>query len=105
MVEFARRLVSVPSLSGQEGDVAQMVADEMQRLGYDKVWVDQTGNVIGLIRATVDSGERPKRSIMFNTHMDQVDVGDPAVWPYPPFAGDIEDGHIWGRGTSDLKGS
>src|SRR5690242_4817160 len=96
MVEFAQRLVSVPSLPGQEGGVANLVAAEMQRLGYSKVWIDQTGNVIGLIDANHKMGDRPARSIMLNTHMDQVDVGDPSRWPYPPFEGHIADGEIWG---------
>lgn len=103
MVEFAQRLVSVPSLPGQEGGVASLVAAEMKRLGYSKVWIDQTGNVIGLINANSESVARPVRSVMLNTHMDQVDVGDLSRWPYPPFEGHIADGEIWGRGTSDLK--
>ena len=41
---------------------------------------------------------------MLNTHMDHVDVGDPARWPYPPYAATVVDGEIWGRGASDLKG-
>ena len=45
MVAFARRLVQTPSLSGEEGDVAQLVAAEMQSLGYDEVRVDEAGNV------------------------------------------------------------
>jgi putative selenium metabolism hydrolase len=102
MVEFARRLVQSPSLPGQEGEVAALVAAEMQRLGYDDVRTDRTGNVIGLIRATAPTSQ-PPRSIMFNTHMDQVDVGDHARWPHPPFAAHVLDGEIWGRGTSDLK--
>lgn len=104
MVRFTQSLIARPSLPGQEGEVAERVVEEMRALGYDEVTVDQTGNVIGLIRANMQSN-RPKRSIMFNTHMDQVDVGDPARWPFPPFAGEVSEGHIWGRGSSDLKGS
>ena len=104
MVQFTRDLIARPSLPGQERAVAERVVEEMRRISYDEVRVDDTGNVIGLIRANVDTG-RPARSIMFNTHMDQVDVGDPARWPYPPFAGEVVEGHIWGRGASDLKGS
>ena len=95
MVEFAQRLVAVPSLPGQEGGVATLVADEMRRLGYSRVWIDQTGNVIGLISANSESADRSARSVMFNTHMDQVDVGDPSRWPFPPFDGHIKDGEIW----------
>jgi putative selenium metabolism hydrolase len=103
MVRFARQLIATPSLSGDEAAVAALLEAEMQRLGYDEVWRDGAGNVIGLVRATAPAGDRPRR-LMFNTHMDQVDVGDPARWPYPPFAGTIADGAIWGRGASDLKG-
>lgn len=105
MVAFLRKLVSTPSLPGQEGAVAEIVAREMRSLGYDDVSTDRAGNVIGLIKATSSNDARPKRSIMFNTHMDHVDVGDPAKWPFPPYEANIKDGEVWGRGTSDLKGS
>ncbi len=105
MVAFARRLIQTPSLPGEEGDVAQLVAAEMQSLGYDEVRVDEAGNVVGQIRATVSPTEgQPRRSIMFNTHMDHVDVGDHARWPFPPYAATVVEGEIWGRGASDLKG-
>ncbi len=104
MTAFARDLIALPSLPGQEGAVARRVVEEMSKIGYDEVRVDETGNVIGLIRANGGNG-RSKRSVMFNTHMDQVDVGDPARWPYPPFEGVVADGKIWGRGASDLKGA
>ena len=105
MVAFARRLIQTPSLSGEEGAVAALVEAEMQRLDFDEVWRDATGNVIGVVRATAASGRGlgPRR-IMYNTHMDHVDVGDPARWPYPPYAATVADGAIWGRGAGDLKG-
>jgi len=104
MVRFTQQLIATPSLSGDEAAVAALVEAEMQRLGYDEVWRDGAGNVIGLVRATAPpSGDRPRR-LMFNTHIDHVDVGDPAKWPYPPYAATIADGAIWGRGASDLKG-
>ena len=49
IVEFARRLVQTPSLSGQEGQVAALVKAEMESLGYDDAWLDGVGNVIGRI--------------------------------------------------------
>lgn len=105
MVAFARRLIQTPSLPGEEAGVASLVAAEMQRLGYDEVRVDEAGNVIGYIRASYpESAERPCRSVMFNTHMDHVDVGDQIRWPHPPYEAVVLEGEIWGRGASDLKG-
>ena len=98
-VHFLQRLIRTQSMPGEEGDVARLVASEMRELGYDGVEHDAAGNVIGLIRGT---GEAP--SVMFNTHLDHVDAGDPADWPHPPYGGEVHDGLLWGRGAIDIKG-
>lgn len=105
LVGFAQRLVQTPSPSGHEGDVAELVQSEMLRLGYDRVWVDETGNVVGLLNATEDPGGESRASLMLNGHMDHVDAGDPDQWLCPPFAGEIRDGVLWGRGAADMKGA
>lgn len=99
-VDFARRLVQTPSPSGQEGAVAALVQAEMQALGYDQVWTDAAGSVIGVLR-----GQAPGRRVLFNCHLDHVDPGDLAAWPQPPYAGQIREGALWGRGASDTKGA
>ena len=99
MVAFCQRLVQTPSLSGEEGDVAALIRIEMERLGYDEVWTDDWGNVVGLLR-----GQGTGHSVMFNGHMDHVDPGASEDWPYPPFSGVIRDGRLWGRGSADMKG-
>ena len=99
LVRFAQRLVQTPSLPGEEGQVAALVQAEMERLGYDEVRVDQAGNVVGTMRGDDDGS-----SLLLNTHMDHVAVGDPARWPHPPFGAEIHDGAMWGRATVDIKG-
>ncbi|NOR84389.1 MAG: M20/M25/M40 family metallo-hydrolase [Ardenticatenales bacterium] len=100
MISFCQQLIRTPSPSGDEQAVARLIGDEMKRLDYDQVWTDDWGNVIGLLR-----GRNEGSSIMFNGHMDHVDPGNPADWPYPPLGGEIHDGHMWGRGTTDMKGA
>jgi len=99
MVTFAQRLVQTPSLPGQEGAVAALIQAEMVRLGYDQVWIDNVGNVIGRIAGC---GGPP---LLFNGHMDHVDAGDPAHWLHPPFGGEIHGGELCGRGAADMKGA
>jgi putative selenium metabolism hydrolase len=99
LIVFAQKLVQTPSPSGGEGEVAALIEAEMRRLGYDQVWIDEAGNVVGLVRG----GDGP--SLMFNGHMDHVDAGDPALWSHPPFAAEIHDGVLWGRGAADMKGA
>lgn len=100
MVDFAQRLVQTPSPSGQEGEAAALVLDEMDKLSFDDAWIDRAGNVIGLVR-----GVNQGRSIMFNAHLDHVPAGAEAGWLHAPFAGDVAGGALWGRGSVDLKGS
>jgi succinyl-diaminopimelate desuccinylase len=106
LIGFAQRLVQTPSPSGEEGEVAALLEAKMRCLGYDRVWVDDVGNVVGVVDASPgqSSGER-RPSLMFNGHMDHVDAGDPAQWPHPPFGGEIHDGALWGRGAVDMKGA
>ena len=41
----------------------------------------------------------------FAGHADVVPPGDAALWSYPPFAAEMADGMVYGRGACDMKGS
>ena len=43
LVEFTRALVQCQSYSGEEGPAIQRCVDEMNRLGFDRVWVNGDG--------------------------------------------------------------
>ena len=98
-VALLQRLIQTPSLPGEEGEIAALVADEMRQLRYDEIRVDEVGNVLGKIQ-----GDGSVPPLMFNTHLDHVDVGDPGLWPHPPFGGEIHGESVWGRGAVDIKG-
>jgi succinyl-diaminopimelate desuccinylase len=42
--------------------------------------------------------------LVFAGHTDVVPPGDEARWSHPPFAGEIADGALYGRGAVDMKG-
>ncbi|MGI8914805.1 MAG: M20 family metallopeptidase [Chloroflexota bacterium] len=42
-------------------------------------------------------------SLLFMSHLDVVPVEDAGAWRYPPFAAEVADGKIWGRGSDDCK--
>ncbi len=98
--EFAAELIRWPSPSGQEQKVAQAIAEKMHYLGYDRVWIDQNGSVIGEI-----VGALPGPTILFDGHIDTVPVDNPGEWSIDPFGGEIRDGKLFGRGASDMKGA
>jgi succinyl-diaminopimelate desuccinylase len=99
MISFCQALVQTPSLPGEEGAVAALVKGEMESLGYDEVWTDGWGNVVGLLR-----GREEGLSLMLNGHMDHVDPGNTAEWTYPPYGGEIHEGRVYGRAVADMKG-
>lgn len=98
IVKFSRDLIAIPGFSGTEGPVCKRIATEMRKVGFDKVWFDKMGNVIGQIG-------HGKTKIMIDSHVDTVQVGDRSQWKWDPFKGKFENGKIYGRGACDQKTS
>ncbi|HUH12844.1 MAG TPA: M20/M25/M40 family metallo-hydrolase, partial [Longimicrobiales bacterium] len=98
-IEFARDLIRIPSPPGGEGDVAERVAGELERLRFDDVWTDAVGNVLGRVK-----GRGEASPVMLSCHLDVVDPGDPLGWEHLPYSGDLEGGFLHGRGAMDIKG-
>ena len=104
--------------SGREGPAQQVVAERLRVLGlvvdvfepdnarlapyYDHVaghdYTDRP-NVVATWPGTGGG-----RSLILNGHVDTVPPGDASLWRHGPFSGDIEQGHIYGRGAADMKG-
>lgn len=99
VLELARQLLRLPSLSGQEDRVARAIQKWMQDLGYDQARIDSLGNVIGIIR-----GRRPGPCLLFDGHMDTVAAAGEG-WQHDPFGGEVQGGRLYGRGASDMKGA
>ncbi|MGH2699625.1 MAG: YgeY family selenium metabolism-linked hydrolase [Actinomycetota bacterium] len=95
---FLREIIALPSPSCEEADVARRIASEMEKLGYDEVFADGMGNVVGRI------GDG-KTKVVLDAHMDTVGIGDLSAWPHDPFEGKLDDGVVFGRGASDNKGA
>ena len=100
LIEFCQEAVRIPSYSGQEKGVAEFMKRKMEEYGFDEVIIDKYGSVLGTI-----NGKRPGKTILMDGHIDTVDVIDALQWKHDPFGGEIVDGRIYGRGTSDMKGS
>lgn len=100
VIELCRSLVKCQSYSGQENAAAKLLDEYMKKNGFDDVRIDKYGNIIGHIK-----GNRKGPKILFDGHMDTVPVQDEKEWKYPPFAAEMHDNKIYGRGTSDMKGA
>lgn len=100
VVDLCQKLIQAQSYSGHEDKVAGELKTFFEANGFDEVHVDVYGNIIGKIK-----GNRPGPKILFDGHIDTVPVPDSTKWTHDPFAAEICDGKIYGRGTSDMKGA
>ena len=97
LIDFYQRCVQIQSFSDEEGELANYILDTMKAIGFDEAYIDGAGNVVG----RVGEGDTV---IHFDSHMDTVRVNDAELWQHAPFAGEIVDGVLWGRGSVDMKG-
>ncbi len=108
MVELTRALVRIPTVNppGEAyADCATFLSRTLAALGYDVECIEAKGmpehteryprpNIVG----RVGSG---KPTVHFNGHYDVVPPG--SGWSMDPFAAEVRDGRIYGRGTCDQK--
>jgi putative selenium metabolism hydrolase len=97
-IELTQRLVQTPGLSGAEGEVADRVEDAMNALGFRSVFRDELGDVVGFVGPQAE-----KTALLLDAHMDVVPVA--GKWRMDPFGGEIVDGRLYGRGSTDMKGA
>lgn len=100
LIAFCQEAIRTPSFSGCEKAAAELMKRKMEEYGFDTVEIDRYGSVLGRIR-----GNRPGRTVLMDGHIDHVDVIDAEAWSHDPFGGEIENGRIYGRAASDMKGS
>ncbi|MFW9923524.1 MAG: YgeY family selenium metabolism-linked hydrolase [Candidatus Thorarchaeota archaeon] len=97
IVNLLRRLIQTPSITGNEGRIIALLEKEMIEFGFDEVFVDDMGNLIGKI----GSGSKV---LAIDAHVDTVEIGNLDDWKYSPFSGEIVEDKIFGRGSADQKG-
>jgi succinyl-diaminopimelate desuccinylase len=107
LIALTRDLVRIPSVvrpgdsSATEAAVADHVEQWLRREGFD-VEVQQVApgrpNVVAVL-----GGRAGGPTLLLEGHTDVVTEGDPGQWTHPPFAADLVDGRIYGRGAADMK--
>jgi succinyl-diaminopimelate desuccinylase len=109
LIALTRDLVRIPSVvrpgdpDATEAAVAAFVEHWFVSEGFTvEVQPVAPGrpNVLGWIG---EPGAAPGRTLLLEGHTDVVTEGDPTEWAHPPFAAELADGRIWGRGAADMK--
>lgn len=107
-IELAQALIKRPSVTPRDAGALDVLQEALEHLGFtchrlpfgegeegDNARVDNLYARLGT--------EAP--NFCFAGHTDVVPVGDPDGWSVDPFAAEIKDGTLYGRGASDMKGA
>ncbi|MCI2058583.1 MAG: YgeY family selenium metabolism-linked hydrolase [Oscillibacter sp.] len=97
MTKFLRDMIALPSESCGEEAVIKRIAEEMKKVGFDKVEIDPEGNVLGWMG-------HGKKIYAYDAHIDTVGIGNKDNWKFDPYQGYETDTEIGGRGGSDQEG-
>lgn len=109
LVRLARDLVRIPSVyrpeepAGNEEGAARFVAEYLEGAGFE-VLTEEVAPGRPNVWSVWDGG-LPGKTLLFEAHTDVVTEGAAEDWKHPPFAADLVDGRIYGRGACDTKGN
>lgn len=117
-IAFLQKMISIPSVTGDEANIQKFLADYMGKLGlkvdmWETDWeqlkkhpayrpVDRgyegRPNIVATLKGTGGG-----RSLLLNGHTDVIPVGNGEGWSDDPWSAKIRDGRIYGRGSADMK--
>lgn len=102
-VQLLANLIREPSVTPELHGVFDVLEAALVPLGFscERVRFEGDGSYpVDNLFATRGTGGR---HLLFAGHTDVVPSGDAAAWTHPPFAAEIVDGAIYGRGAADMK--
>jgi acetylornithine deacetylase len=117
-IALLQRMVSIPSVTGDEAAIQRFVSDQMKSIGlsvdmWETNWeelkkhpgyrpvdrgYDGRPNIVGTLK-----GAGGGRSLLLNGHTDVIPVGKGEGWSDDPWSARIKNGRIYGRGSCDMK--
>ena len=104
-LELARALIRCPSITPVQGGALDLLHSVLQDLGFTchrLPFAEEGAPEVDNLYARLGSGNP---HLCYAGHSDVVPVGDPAGWSVDPFAAEVRDGKLIGRGAVDMKGA
>jgi len=101
IIELSKQVIEIPSISGDEKQVMEHAKKLLEDIG---VHVEVLGSEDRPIIYACINLEAEKQ-IIFNGHLDVVPIAKPDAWTKDPWKPVVEDGMLYGRGSSDMKSS
>lgn len=122
IIKFLQNLIRKQSVTGKEKEIQEFIVKKLAEMDleidqwepdpnklrqhpayfstFDSNQLDYENrpNVVGKFRG--DGG----KSLLFNGHVDVIPAEPKSAWTHDPWKGEIENGKLYGRGASDMKG-
>ncbi len=103
LIKLTQELVKIPSVNppGDMTEITGFLRDYFNDAGLNYEAYEPEKGVITLY---LKSGRDEEHDFLhFNGHIDVVPIGERSKWTVDPFGGEIIDGYLYGRGSSDMK--
>ena len=99
-LELVRQIIACPSVTPDDAGCMEIIAERLRPLGFSCEFINRNGVTnLWARRGTA------KPLFVFAGHTDVVPTGPLDKWTSPPFAPEIRDGMLYGRGAADMKSS
>ena len=104
-VALSKELIKYNSPSGANLDVVEFLAKVLSSFGFknDILGFDGNGSYPVINLHSLYNPHNLENVFYFAGHLDVVPVGDEKLWNNPPFAANVVDDILYGRGAVDMK--
>jgi acetylornithine deacetylase/succinyl-diaminopimelate desuccinylase-like protein len=106
VVEICRDLIRFESVNDGTGrgkgerEAAEYVAGKLAEVGLEPEIFESAPGRASVV-ARVEGEDRSRDALLIHGHLDVVPA-EPKEWTYDPFAAEVADGCVWGRGAVDM---
>lgn len=100
-IKILQDLIQMKTINGEEKQAAQYFKGLFEGYGIEAKVIDHGDNRSSLVAEM--EGKKNGKTLALSGHFDVVMVDDESVWSHDPFGGEIDNGKMYGRGTTDMK--
>jgi len=104
VITLTQSLIRCPSVTPEDAGAQDVLIKPLKEMGFEIFDLPFDGNGSYPVKNFFARRGKGAPHICYAGHADVVPAGDENAWTHPPFDAVIEDGIMYGRGTSDMKG-
>ena len=104
VIKLTQDLIRCPSVTPEDAGAQDVLKTALRDMGFDIYDLPFDGNGSYPVKNFFARLGAESPHICYSGHTDVVPAGDEASWTHPPFDAVIDNGVMYGRGTSDMKG-